>query len=622
MAYNRLSLKYKLLFLMVLMSAIPSIIIFSILYQKAESGLERELNAQLERAVSAANRQLEEKSNELLNLARWYVQEQELTSAFKNNDRALLAEKAKPIYERLKREHQVDVFEFGDKKGVVFFRAHNPGKFGDDKSSNDSIRASLQGKEAAGLEFGSSGLAMRALVPVKSEGRVIGTFQLGLDSRFLNEIEESVSAGVALYNRDVLISTSSEENKDKIGRSLEDKSIYQRVSNGETVRTVEQNYMKVYIPLKNATGEKVIGMLGIEEDISSLQKIKERFWLTSITVVVIAILVAVVISVIFSRKIAGQVQAATEFAEEIAQGNLTVERLNNSSKDEIGVLSSALNKMKANLEEMAFSINEKSNNLSAFAEELSANTEETSANASEISSIMTEVATTMEQVAQNSQTIKESADETVGEAEKGQQNMAVVHEQMNDISRSTYNTAAVIQGLNKTTAKIGEIVSSITQIADQTNLLALNAAIEAARAGEHGKGFAVVAEEVRKLAEMSSKSTTEIQELLSSVQAESNKAGEVMRETVNKVQSGVEIVNNTAQSFEQIIDKVKILADEIEEIASGTKQVSAAVQNATGITEESTAAMQEIASAVETLTQWTNELQQMAARFQINSEYK
>jgi len=150
------------------------------------------------------------------------------------------------------------------------------------------------------------------------------------------------------------------------------------------------------------------------------------------------------------------------------------------------------------------------------------------------------MAASISQVAQNAQNVNELSEKVRSDAIDGQKAVADTLVAIKDISEVIHRAEDVINGLGKSSEKIGSIIEVIDDIAEQTNLLALNAAIEAARAGEHGKGFAVVADEVRKLAERTATATKEISELIKGIQGETSqaiKAIEVGTKRLNTVQS-------------------------------------------------------------------------------------
>ncbi len=175
------------------------------------------------------------------------------------------------------------------------------------------------------------------------------------------------------------------------------------------------------------------------------------------------------------------------------------------------------------------------------------------------------------------------------------------------LEQSTEQLNQNVANLSVSSALIGDITSTIQTIAEQTNLLALNAAIEAARAGEAGKGFAVVADEIRKLAEQTSKSTAQIEEIIGEITSEidvtmnnmtySKEAVEVSSEVVKDVQASFEAIEGAMElTFEQL----RMLTSNINNVDSNKSDALNAIQGISAITEENAAGAEEISATMDT----------------------
>ena len=185
-------------------------------------------------------------------------------------------------------------------------------------------------------------------------------------------------------------------------------------------------------------------------------------------------------------------------------------------------------------------------------------------------------------------------------------------------------SAETVKELGKSSDQIGEIIGVIDDIADQTNLLALNAAIEAARAGEQGRGFAVVADEVRKLAERTTKATKEIAGMIKKIQADTTGAVQSMEEGTQEVERGIELADKAGMSLKEIVgvsqkvtDMVTQIAAASEEQSSASEQISKNVEGISKVTGETAQGTQQIARAAEDLNRLTENLQKLIGQFKL-----
>jgi methyl-accepting chemotaxis protein len=232
---------------------------------------------------------------------------------------------------------------------------------------------------------------------------------------------------------------------------------------------------------------------------------------------------------------------------------------------------------------------------------------------------------TIVETASNATISAEASQEASKKASEGSVKLDESKKGMQRIVTSTDTVGNNITSLANKTEQIGEIAQVIDDIADQTNLLALNAAIEAARAGEHGRGFAVVADEVRKLAENTTKATKEIADTIRAIQAEAKDANISMQEAGNAVKDGLKMNDEVGLVLGDILASVGNVTNQISQVAAASEeqsataeQVSTNVEAINNVANESAVGVQQIASASEDLNRLTEKLSQLVDQFKIN----
>ncbi len=383
--------------------------------------------------------------------------------------------------------------------------------------------------------------------------------------------------------------------------------------------------------------------------------------MTNIFAYAVALTTGLILGWLLTKGVSRNIRVITNAVEAISEGDLSTEVAIKGKRfpDETTGIANSINLMAENLRGLVGQLRSASGHVSESAHTLFSTTLEVNATTEEIakaleqishgaeiqaemagkgSTLIHELAVSVELVAKKARESSQSARDTTATAQQGTELVKQTMELMKEFLDTVEYTGQQFAELNGKLQQVGKIADIIVEIARQTNMLALNASIEAVRAGEYGKGFTVVAEEVRKLADGTSRSASEIIDLVTLIKEDSLKVRETFASSSRQIHEGKKKINSTAGVFQSIVQtvvdaerKANSIADlssmqtdgaqkvvkAIDEIARVAEDNAASTEQVSAATEEQSAAMQEMAAASRELSALAAELLQTVERFRL-----
>ena len=317
---------------------------------------------------------------------------------------------------------------------------------------------------------------------------------------------------------------------------------------------------------------------------------------------VIVLLISVAWWLLFRKLVVQPLVAVGQAADQIAQGDLTV-NLRVNRHDEVGRLQESINRIGQGLAGVVRSVRENSQSVATASAEIAQGNQDLSGRTESQASALEQTAASMEElgstVRQNAEHARTASHLAVTASSVATRGGEVVGE-----------VVSTMRGINDSSRRIADIIGVIDGIAFQTNILALNAAVEAARAGEQGRGFAVVASEVRSLAQRSAEAAKEIKSLIS--------------DSVERVEKGSDLVDQAGHTMQEVVEAIRRVSDVVSEIStasneqsSGVAQVGEAVTQMDHATQQNAALVEEMAAAASSLRNQADELVRSVSLFKV-----
>ena len=527
-----------------------------------------------------------------------------------------------------------------------YLRSWKPDKHGDELSSFRGTLVEIKRTKKAFVSFeaGRAGLVLRGVSPLMSKGEYVGSLEFiqGLNS-VAKSFDKEGLAFMLLMNNDLLniatkASTAPSVGNYKLSQEFVNQKFLKASQNidfeallKDGVYNDEQFYY-TYVHVKDFNN-KNLGIFLIAEDTKevnfAVEASENMIYKSIINMIIIGVILFALIFVILQKLVFKRISKLQVLMEDAIQNNDLTIRAKVTARDEIGSIKICFNTFMDSVSKLVLEAKSSAQENASVSEELSNTSVQISKNIDHSVKIIHETVSRNDQLKMILDVSVTSAEVTEGDISNAQ---SILHEAKNEITSMTQKVLLTSEAQNELSAKLAalsneaeqvkEVLTVISDIAEQTNLLALNAAIEAARAGEHGRGFAVVADEVRKLAERTQKSLSEINITVQTIVQSISESSTQILDNTSEIEGLVDVSENASlkiNASSNIMDKASEAAKDSSkvsmDIAKNIDVVMSDMHNISEHMDSNLNSANEISSASEHLYKLTDSLNDKLEEF-------